>query len=60
MIKLYLENIYYPYGLTQAKKTAIKEYTYSIGLIGACLSLNDINCQTNFTRYHNSRCKTTN
>ena len=88
LIKIYLENIYYPYGLTTQAKGQIKEYTYSIGLVGVDLDINsiiekeksitinsnigllnpsdyviisnDTNCKTNFTRYHNSSCKTTN
>lgn len=88
LIKLYLENVYYPYGLTTQAKSWIQEYTFSVGLVGVDLNLasiinseksitvnsnigllspsdyviisNDINCQTNFTRYHNSSCKTTN
>ena len=88
LIKQYLENVYYPYGLTTQAKSSIQDYTFSIGLVGVDLNLtsiinsektitinsnigllspsdyviisNDINCQTNFTRYHNSSCKTTN
>lgn len=42
LIKLYLENVYYPYGLTESARGMIKESIYNVGLVGIGLNIDNV------------------
>lgn len=42
LMKLYLENVYYQYGLTRQAKGQVQEHTYPIGSVGVSLTLDDV------------------